>query len=305
MDKHRIVMLARQTLAVLAGLMLFSQVALAAENIAAIKTVKGTVDVLHNGALPAAAAKGGDRLSTGDVIRTKSASSAEVLFNDGSSLTISQRSRIDIGEYYGDKGKNLAKVKLARGKVEAAVTGTSTGSSAKQFEIHTPNAVAGVRGTIFGVYHDGNVTGVYSKEGKVFAYNRRLPDEEVIVDAGMYTLIIANKAPTTPQPGTGPGGDTAGFSGFGAGGTGGFGAGSMIGMFGGMSMPPAVPPQSPPPPSASNVTAAAADALGAGAGGINGINGNPGTTPPPVITPPNTGSTPVIVNVNFGSNPAP
>lgn len=137
----------------------------ASEAVGKFTSIEGKVDVLSGGNLPARPAVAGDDVFVKDAVRTKSGSSAKILFNDGNVLTIEQRSRIDISEYYTG-GSMEGIIKLPRGKVNAVVgkdvlkdTGNGEG---KKFEIHTPNAVAGVRGTCYAVSHFNNTTYVIS-----------------------------------------------------------------------------------------------------------------------------------------------
>jgi hypothetical protein len=231
-------------------LLLMTGAAYAGENIATFKTVQGAVDVLKKGALPASAAKVGDSLSTGDIVRTKSGATAEVQFTDGSVLKISQRSRIDIGAYYGDSDKNLTKVKLSRGRVDAVVPKPgerlALKGGARQFEIHTPNAVAGVRGTGWGEgFNPDNITtDVAVAEGDVFVYNLNNPDLVILVSGGNYTTVSGGQPPTPPQQGSG------GFSGAAvpfsySGSTAGTGFNSILGA---LAAALAGTPPPPPPP---------------------------------------------------------
>jgi len=136
-------------------LILLLPMSVKAEVVGKFTYIEGTVDVLKGGKLPAVPAKVGDSVSEGDVVRTKSLSKAEITFADGSMLKIAQRTRIDIEEYLAGAKASL---KLPRGKVEAIVPA----ELAKQieqlpekhkFEIKTPVAVAGVRGTDFFSFH--------------------------------------------------------------------------------------------------------------------------------------------------------
>lgn len=175
--------------------------AMAAEEIASFKVVSGTVEVLRSGKLPATPVKIGDSLSEGDFVRTRSGSFAEIRFKDGTILKVAQRSRIDIGSYFSTQKKNGANVRLPRGKVEAIVdpARVKQAGEGRRFEVHTPNAVAGVRGTDFIVSHDRNLTGVLVRQGSVYTYNRHLPDRIVTVTAGNITTISPAAPPQPPR----------------------------------------------------------------------------------------------------------
>ncbi|HCZ11052.1 MAG TPA: hypothetical protein DHV16_02090 [Nitrospiraceae bacterium] len=177
-----------------------------AEVIGKITIVEGQVDILKEGKLPAIPAKAGATISVKDIIRTKSASKTEVVFNDGNILKIAQRSRIDINEYTAD-GQSKASLNLPRGKVEATVdkritTRIAESPTANKFEIRTPVAVAGVRGTQYFTFHERGVTGILVKEGKVETYNPKFPAVKVQVTAGQITTVSENRPPQAPRPAT-------------------------------------------------------------------------------------------------------
>ena len=181
-------------------LLLPANVVRAADAIASVKALTGEVDILKGGVPPATRAKLSDPLATGDIVRTKSGASAEVLFIDGSLLKIAQRSRIDIGTATGKNGT----VRLARGTVEAVVDPAyvrkaTTEGKGKIFEIHTPNAVAGVRGTRFFVTHDRDLTGVLVREGTVYVYNLSTPENVVTVEAGSLVTVSGASPPSPPR----------------------------------------------------------------------------------------------------------
>ena len=181
--------------------------AAAAEAIASVKIVSGVVELMRFGKLPAIKVSVGDSLSAGDLVRTKSGGYAEVWYKDGTILKIAQRSRVDIGDQAGGQGGDTPNAKLVRGKVQAIVEPPSVKDSgqsakAKRFEIRTPNAVAGVRGTDFVVTFQRNVTGVLVKRGTVYTYNRLLPDRVVNVTQSTLTTITAGSPPLKARPAT-------------------------------------------------------------------------------------------------------
>ncbi|GER93393.1 hypothetical protein A45J_1132 [hot springs metagenome] len=175
-------------------------------SIGKITRMEGQVEILRDGKLPAIAAKVGDVINVKDIIRTKSNSKAEVVFNDGNVLKIAQRSRIDITEYSLD-GQSKAVMDMPRGKVEAKVDKRVTqriaeSPTANKFEIRTPVAVAGVRGTEYFTFHERGVTGVLVKEGRVETYNPKFPEQKVVVAAGHMTTVAENRPPAPPKPAT-------------------------------------------------------------------------------------------------------
>jgi FecR protein len=176
----------------------------AAEPIGKFTYLGGRVDILRGGALPALFVKVGDPVFVKDVIRTKSNSRAEVLFTDGNVLKLSQKSRVDISEYITDESKKREIIQLKRGNVEAVVDKDTVdrikvSPKANQFEIHTPFAVAGVRGTVYSVYQMRNATIIFVLKGVVYVYNPKFPDKIVVVKAGQMTRVYEDRPPLRPR----------------------------------------------------------------------------------------------------------
>jgi hypothetical protein len=167
-----------------------------AEVVGKLTVVEGAVDIMPGGQLPAVAARVGGAVQKGDFVRTKSNARAELTFNDGSVVKIAQRSRIDVGEYSASNRKLV----LPRGKVQATVVPAAAGGKARTFEIRTPNAIAGVRGTSFYVYHQANVTGVAVLQGVVHTASLSQPSKGVTLVAGTATTVTRRGAPTPPRP---------------------------------------------------------------------------------------------------------
>lgn len=193
-------LVATTIVALLTLLAVMASPALAGQAVGTFALVEGAVDVMRGGALPAVSVKAGDPVTVGDFVRTRSNSKAEIRFSDGNVVKIAQRSRVDISQYVsGVDGQRS--LRLPRGKVQAVVTKAREGAGpGKRFEIQTPNAVAGVRGTNFFVYHERNVTGVVVKEGTVYTYNQSSPRTVVNVPAGTATTVTEKRAPQPPRP---------------------------------------------------------------------------------------------------------
>ncbi len=186
---------------------LFLPPALAAEPVGKFSRAEGTVDVLRGGVLPALPVKAGDPVFVKDVIRTKSGSKAEVLFIDGNTIKISQRSRVDVNEYFVQENKSLEILQVPRGKVEAIVPEKnarriSTSPAAHKFEIHTPCAVTGVRSTRYAVVQGDNCAAVLATEGTVYIFNPKFPDKVVEVHAGQITKVCEDGPPLPPRNAT-------------------------------------------------------------------------------------------------------
>lgn len=106
-----------------------------------VTTDGGKVDKLRKGAA----------VSMGDVLKTYERTRAELTFKDGSKLRIGPKSHVRITTaLFSKEGKRKAvDVRLFVGKIWANVVKATSGAAS--FEVHTDNAVGGVRGTSFAV----------------------------------------------------------------------------------------------------------------------------------------------------------
>jgi hypothetical protein len=130
--------------------------------------VKGGVDILKGGHLPATPAKIKDGVQPGDVIRTKSLSQAQITFIDKSIMTISPQSRVAIEAYMFDSAKNKrnAVVKLFQGLAHMVIS-KITKAEEPDFVVKTNTAIVGVRGTDFGIRLQPNGSTILNFEGLI------------------------------------------------------------------------------------------------------------------------------------------
>lgn len=167
--------------------------------------VKGRVDVLRGGRLPAIRVKVNDRVNAKDVVRTKSRSKARISFFDGNTIMLAGRTRIDIDKYVTDPGKDKRIIKLTRGKLRSVISffkksffkirKVSARMQRSRYEVHTPTATIGVRGTDFWVFHNKNVTGTLVNKGNVFIRSNDFPDLVINVPEKHYTTVRARTLP--------------------------------------------------------------------------------------------------------------
>ena len=137
-----------------------------ADVVGRLTQVEGKVDILRGGKLPATPVKMDDGVETGDVLRTKSLSKAQITFIDNSTLTISPESRVGIEAYMFDSTQNKrnAVVQLFQGLAQVAVSKIFKAAE-PDFVVKTQTAIMGVRGTNFGVRIYPNSSDVLNFEG--------------------------------------------------------------------------------------------------------------------------------------------
>ncbi|HOK07230.1 MAG TPA: FecR domain-containing protein [Syntrophales bacterium] len=164
---------------------LFSAVPVAAAPVGKVTSLEGRIDITPAGAKEAVPAAVGTTVNTGDIIRAKSKSKAEVTFTDGNILRVGENSRVRVTNYNPEEGqKNY--FNLFRGKTQTVVNNLKKGST---LEVHTPTAICGVRGTIFvSMYINGQSSFVFSR-GAGYGYNINRPDRVVEIPTKVMMIV--------------------------------------------------------------------------------------------------------------------
>lgn len=165
--------------------------------------VKGDVKLLSKGVT--SPAKVGQRVNEGDSILTGPDSRAKIVMSDKNVLNISPDSKMEITIYKNDESKESRKVELKvdYGKVRAGVE-QKYDDDKNTFQIKTPTAVAGVRGTDFSVGFNRNSgkTEIVTFKGLVAfgkANNVGKLENPVLVRPGEKTELLPGQAPQPPQ----------------------------------------------------------------------------------------------------------
>lgn len=129
--------------------LLFAATGLADDTYGLFMVVKGDVKVTLAKDKSEVPAKVGMKVNSGDSISAGADSRAKVVMSDKNVLNISPDSKIVIEKYENDgKDKKNVELSVLYGKVRASVEQKYDGEKNK-FNIKTPTAVAGVRGTDF------------------------------------------------------------------------------------------------------------------------------------------------------------
>jgi hypothetical protein len=139
---------------VVVALLMFAPQTWAQASVGTVGVVNGNVTVVRAGnSIPTAA---GTALRVGDKLTTGPKSRMTINLTDGSQLELNESSTLVLTEYVlnPDGSRASTKITLLGGLVRSLVH--LGPSSSPNFEVHTPNAVASARGTMFDVaYHEG------------------------------------------------------------------------------------------------------------------------------------------------------
>ncbi|MGZ3722973.1 MAG: FecR family protein [Bdellovibrionales bacterium] len=136
----------------LMGLILLLSVSVAsAQNVdGVLKVVKGDVQIKSAKTGQTVKARIGEKVFPKDVIITGKDARAKIVMVDNNEINVSPESQIEIQHYEFDPnaGKKEVLLNVIYGKVRAKVEQKYDGKTSK-FQVKTPSAVAGVRGTDF------------------------------------------------------------------------------------------------------------------------------------------------------------
>lgn len=191
---------------VCAVLLVFNGLVLAAP-VGKITRLEGRVDVLKAGQKAVAGVSLGDNVDVGDIYRAKTNSGAEITFFNKNILRIYPATRVQISQYSDDGKRSNQIMKMDRGRVDAIssedfVRKVSSFAEGNKFEVHTPNAVAGIRGSGMGVRHAQVVSALHFFKGHGYFYNPNQPAMVRFVSAGFVSFIVGMSGmPSLPVPG--------------------------------------------------------------------------------------------------------
>lgn len=156
--------------------------------VAILTGVKNKVEVKRSNTIEWIKLKVRDYLYEGDFIRSGKKSQADISFISGVSISVKENTEMEI-KLTGieDKGRDT-KIELFRGKIFNRVRKLSS------LHIQTPQAVASVRGTGFGV-EVSDFTHIYVLAGIVDVWNDH---GKVELNEGMETTVESGKPPEQP-----------------------------------------------------------------------------------------------------------
>jgi len=190
--------------------LLVSGTALAQTAAGSFQSVNGQVQIQRTGGATIGAAAGVG-VNVGDRIVTGAGAHAVIVLNDQSRLDIGPSSSIMLDQFTITGGGGAStRVSLFSGVMRSLVSAASGGTPA-DYQVHTPNAVAAVRGTRFDTAYTENVirpgyqgcekyTDVSVYQGTVNLAPVATPNAGQDIGAGYESTLPCDKPPTTPGP---------------------------------------------------------------------------------------------------------
>lgn len=137
---------------------MFALPAYAAQQIGTVISIQPGVSVEREGQSSPLALK--DYIYLNDTLRTDSTGKVQVLFGDDSAVSLASNTVFAVAEYADADTKSRFEGNLSTG-LARFITGKIVENNPDSFAIKTPEALVGIRGTIFAVHRHGQNTTVY------------------------------------------------------------------------------------------------------------------------------------------------
>lgn len=162
-----------------------------------VDVVEGQVTVAGKPAVP------GLPVRLNDLVKTEEDGKVRIKCTDGSFISVAVNSNLKIDEYvYNPKDKvRKTGISLLCGKLKAFVNDVMDYRH-KKFCVTTVTAVVGVRGSTMLVDCQLGQTDTLAAnfDGRIYAANVQILNEEVDIPVNYYTIIAEGKVPTPPMP---------------------------------------------------------------------------------------------------------
>ncbi len=184
--------------AVVASMLLVGVGAAAAQVVGNVAAIEELVEVQRGGAWSALSL--GDGVHAGDRLRSDGSGRLRLVLADGSVIVMVNDSQmtVDAHVFRGDAGGASSLLTLLKGKIRAIVSRYYRGGGS--FDVQTPTAVSGVRGTDFIVLFDhvGRRTDVVGVSGRVAVRGVTATPATATVSARELTIVKTGENPRPP-----------------------------------------------------------------------------------------------------------
>jgi hypothetical protein len=163
---------------------------------AKVSFVKGTVAIQRSGTETWVPAALKSRVYPGDRVSSEPESEAEITLDDGSIVKLKDKSLLLIErmEKQRKPAATITGLRAMNGRVLGCIR--KLASKESKFSVTTPTAVAGVRGTVFGVFVEGDTTELDVLKGEVAIAGET--GAEVMVGEKMMTTVGKGSSAKAP-----------------------------------------------------------------------------------------------------------
>lgn len=183
----------RLLLPLLLCLLLLHSVEASAAPIGTVISLTPGVSVLRGGETIPLAVK--DPIEAHDTITSNASGKAQIIFNDDSTVTLANNTSLSMDEFSFDGTEPAFKSHVGQGLIRV-ITGKIVEQNPDGFNLTTPQATIGIRGTVLDVSVDENRTTVFVENTlhkEVYVNNTQVPQ-------GQRAIVDATGAAPTLQP---------------------------------------------------------------------------------------------------------
>jgi len=132
-----------------------------------------------------------------DLVITGGASRTKLILIDSSLLNIGNNSRVEITDFLLDRDTRKGIILIKTGALHAKAESLAVPNS--RFEIRTPTAVIGARGTEWFTETKEEGTSIYSMSKSIAVYNPAYPNQVVTIPENHFSSVMKGAMPTPPQ----------------------------------------------------------------------------------------------------------
>jgi hypothetical protein len=131
-------------------------------------------------------------------VRVGKGSTVVLQAENGTLITLKDQTIFDVSQLISDGVKEVSRFRLYYGKFKAVVNKLKNDDS--KWEVMTPTAVAGVRGTVLGIHVDNRVENEIAVfKGQVEVRNNRGIGKPVMVETQQIVAVKHDKEPSAPS----------------------------------------------------------------------------------------------------------
>ena len=136
-----------------------------------------------------------DTIELHDTIVSDATGKAQIIFADDSTVTIGNNASLNMEAFVASGSKPVFKARLGRG-LARIITGKVVEQNPEGFNISTPEAIVGIRGTVLAVRSEQGRTAVFVEN----TLHKQVFVNETLVPQGFKAIITAPGAAPVPQP---------------------------------------------------------------------------------------------------------
>ncbi|MBF0528931.1 MAG: FecR domain-containing protein [Deltaproteobacteria bacterium] len=165
-----------------------------------VEEVVGSATITHKGDPKTITLQAGMPIYLYDNVKTQPSGQVRLLFKDQSIVSVATDTSLTIDEFVFDPSKQqrTGLISILWGKVKCLVNDT-VGASRNKFDVITPTAVIGVRGTDFLVWVKTKTeTRTAALKNAVDVASTLDKLRKMLLESGKYTNVLAGKPPTSP-----------------------------------------------------------------------------------------------------------